>query len=69
MDLRTIEIDLLAQRIKTRTEHGTEHEFIIDEVFPHHVTAYAECENGYKLREAFSEGDLITKGVLKSRRH
>ena len=67
MDLRTIQLDLLGQVIKTRTEYGTEHDFIIDEVFPHQVRTYAVCENGYILREAFSEGDLLLHGLIKSK--
>ena len=67
MDLRTIQLDLLGQKIKARTEYNTEHEFIIDEVFPHQVRAYADCENGYRVREAFSEGDLLLAGLIKSK--
>ena len=66
MDLRSFELDLLGRRIKTRTEHGTVHEFVIDEVYPHQVRAHADCENGYTLRESFSEGDLILNGALRS---
>jgi hypothetical protein len=62
-----MQLDLLGQKITARTEYGTEHEFTIDEVFPHQVKAYAICENGFKLCEAFSEGDLLLNGFLKSK--
>lgn len=62
-----MQLDLLGQKITARTEYGTEHEFTVNEVFPHHVLAYAICENGYKLWEAFSEGDLLLHGLIKSK--
>lgn len=42
--------------------------FKIDEVYAHHVTAHFTCDNGEEIREAFSVGDLVQLGILKSGR-
>ena len=72
MDLTKYQLDLLGQRfIKRRSKDDRvvdkDREFVIDEVFPHQVRAYSVCENGYRIVESFSVGDLILAGLLRSR--
>lgn len=72
MDLRKFALDLVGVKFKKsgkRDGHLLEIErtFTIEEVFPYHVRCFSECENGYRIIECFSIGDLILAGALKKR--
>jgi len=75
MDLRILGSDLEG---KTFIKRGNGYEqghimnynrkFVVDEVYAHYVKCHSVCENGYKLVECFSTGELIQLGVLSRRR-
>lgn len=43
------------------------HDYLIYAVYPHCVSAIRFAENGTQVTRSFSEGDLVTMGVLSGR--
>ena len=75
MDLRILGSDLVGKKfIKKGNGYEQGHilnlnrKFVIDEVYANYVKAHTICENGYKIVECFSIGDLVQLGVLSKRR-
>ena len=78
MDLRLFGKELEGRRFKTKINEsgfqGERHvwnkrrEFVIDEIYPHHVLCTHTCaETGEKYKESFSTADLIALGILKGK--
>lgn len=74
IDLRLFANELIGKTFKVRAEDRRigaatkEVKYTIKEVYPFHVAAHYTCENGNTFREAFSIGDLVQMGLLKSGR-
>ena len=72
-DLRLFSKEFMNKKIRPRRMKDTgqghfidiSREYTIDGVYQYYVQAYTITENGYKLRECFNIGDLITMGLLK----
>ena len=72
MDLRSYTLDLLGVRFKKPRAiddriADKDREFTIEEVYQHQVRCFTECENGRRIYESFSTGDLIHMGILQSK--
>lgn len=73
VDLRLLANEMIGREFKpySKTDYKNymcdkDRKFVITEVFPYHVLAYSECENGYKIRESFSIADLATCGLIRT---
>ena len=78
MDLRLYGNELVGKKFKTTVNvtgwHDKNHvwhksrEFVIDEVFEHHVLCSHVCEDSAQTyKESFNTADLIQFGILKGK--